>query len=72
MEDDEGNYWFATKKRGVLKVSGNSEKLSHTEWPIGSDDQNAEKKLKNFLIRMKHICTKFVDAESVNIKGESV
>lgn len=50
---------------------GNSEKLSHTEWPIGSDDQNAEKKLKNFLIRMKHICTKFVDAESVNIKGES-
>lgn len=49
----------------------NGEKLAHTEWPVNSDDQNAEKKLKNLLIRMKHICTKFVDAEKVIINGES-
>lgn len=49
----------------------NGEKLSHTEWPITPDDQNFEKKMKNLLIRMKHICTKFVEAEKININGES-
>ena len=43
------------------------EQVAHTEWPIDSSDQNFEKKVKNFLIRIKHICTKFVPAEAVNI-----
>lgn len=47
----------------------NGEKLSHTEWPLAPDDQNFEKKLKNFLIRIKHISTKFVSAESVDINA---
>jgi len=47
----------------------NGEKLSHTEWPIAADDQNFEKKLKNFLIRIKHISTKFVPVESVDINA---
>ncbi len=38
IEDNEGNYWFATKKRGVLKVSGNQEKLFST--PNGLVDEN--------------------------------
>jgi len=45
------------------------EQVSHTEWPIASDDANFEKKVKNFLIRIKHICTKFVPAEAVNISA---
>ena len=45
------------------------EEVSHTEWPIAADDANFEKKVKNFLIRIKHICTKFVPAEAVNISA---
>ena len=47
----------------------NGEKLNHTEWPVDPSDQNFEKKMKNFLIRIKHISTKFVDAEKVNINA---
>ena len=47
----------------------NGQEVAHTEWPISQDDANFEKKVKNFLIRIKHICTKFVPAEAVNINA---
>lgn len=37
-EDNEGNYWFATKKRGVLKVSGDQEKLFTVNNGMGDED----------------------------------
>jgi hypothetical protein len=45
------------------------EQVAHTEWPIDPSKENAEKKIKNFLIRIKHICTKFVPEDAVNINA---
>ena len=47
-EDHEGNYWFATKKKGVLKLSGTKEKLfteanglgDNNCWRIFQDREN--------------------------------
>ena len=44
--------------------------VAHTEWPIDeADPAKLQKKVKNFLVRIKHICTKFVPAEKVNINA---
>lgn len=45
------------------------EKIAHTEWPIDTSDENFEKKIKNFLKRIKHIGTKFVPGEKLNINS---
>ena len=55
--------------------------LKHLEWDVDpgrvnkkegeSTDESVERKVKNMLIRIKHICTKFVDSDSFSVSGST-
>ena len=58
-------------------IEGN--KLKHLEWDVDpervnkkegeSTEEAVERRVNNMLIRIKHICTKFVDPNSFSVKG---
>jgi hypothetical protein len=55
-----------------LFVGEGGEEVFHTEFGADPTRDDFQKKLKNFLIRIKHICTKFVPEAAVNINAPTL
>lgn len=55
-----------------LFVGEKGEEVFHTEFGADPTRDDFQKKLKNFLIRIKHICTKFVPEAAVNINAPTL
>jgi hypothetical protein len=68
---------YETSQSGVsyLKfafVGANGEEVNHTEFAPDPSREDFQKKMKNFLVRVKHISTKFVPEAAVNINAPTL